>query len=152
MARFNTLYPNAHVSAALEVGYTLMRGKGAHQGYAGTLVSLFTDKNSYASKNPINMFSVGGGVYWAHFGGGKGKVVPAIILGYSPIHKYISTRLATSTHFIRPSAGFNFANIFHVHLGYSIGYKKINNEDINGVFLNLTVNLGFNHYTKFREW
>lgn len=133
---------------AADVGYSFkFINKPINQLYLGAVMSFHKGRTSYYEDS--NMLTLGGGAIYGSYNGQK-KLMPALNVGYSFQDKPYLLKASITPYNVTPSINLNLANIIHFGVGYSVGYKKINDVNLSGIVLNVNINIGMQgHYLRW---
>jgi len=128
---------------AVDAGYSFkFLNKSVHQLYLGGIAAFSKGNRGYSSYD--NQFLLGGGVYYGKYND-KTEWIPAVVLGYGggigPLYK-----IAVTPYNVTPSFNLNFFNIAQLGIGYSFGYKRKNDFNMNGICLSFNIALGTSGY------
>ena len=129
---------------ALEGAYTYkFLNKSLSQFYLGGVYSYSSGNRGYSSYD--DQFTFGLGTYYGSYKGQE-KWIPAASFGYGG-GIGLMYKATVTTHNVMPSVNLNMFNIAQLGLGYSFGFKKINNVSLSGICLTINLSLNiFGHY------
>lgn len=127
---------------AADVGYSYkFINKPLSQLYVGAIAAYSKGNRGYNAYE--KQFLFGGGAYYGKYNG-KQAWIPALTLGYGSF-MYL-TKLSITPYSATPSINLNVFNFAQLGVGYSVGYRRKNDFNFNGLVLSINLAIGMPSY------